>query len=263
MAFRLDRRRSVGLIALAALLAYVGWVGGPYLRSVVLRDAAVTSWINHTASPIAGYVGPHPLYPGERVGPDGRIAAIADPLADRSVLARAEADLERAERRRQASEQLLRLRQSDADTRAAVAQAYAATFKQDLESRIKAAADSLSLMTQRLGLERVQADRLAKLAASGHGSHSAADAEAQIVIDLQKTATGLQSELDARAIGAARLSRARFCSTTGRTPPSPRGRWRVPGSRSTRPSSISLSPRSMSSSPARCLQPRSRPTTRR
>jgi multidrug resistance efflux pump len=196
MAFRLDRRRSVGLIALAALLAYVGWVGGPYLRSVVLRDAAVTSWINHTASPIAGYVGPHPLYPGERVGPDGRIAAIADPLADRSVLARAEADLERAERRRQASEQLLRLRQSDADTRAAVAQAYAATFKQDLESRIKAAADSLSLMTQRLGLERVQADRLAKLAASGHGSHSAADAEAQIVIDLQKTATGLQSELD-------------------------------------------------------------------
>jgi multidrug resistance efflux pump len=196
MAFRRDRRRSVGLIALAALLVYVGWVGGPYLRSVVLRDAAVTSWINHTASPIAGYVGPHPLYPGERVGPDGRIAAIADPLADRSVLARAEADLERAERRRQASEQLLRLRQSDADTRAAVAQAYAATFKQDLESRIKAAGDSLSLMTQRLGLEPVQADRLAKLAASGHGSHSAADAEAQIVIDLQKTATGLQSELD-------------------------------------------------------------------
>jgi multidrug resistance efflux pump len=196
MAFRLDRRRSVGLIALAALLVYVGWVGGPYLRSVVLRDAAVTSWINHTASPIAGYVGPHPLYPGERVGSDGRIAAIADPLADRSVLARAEADLERAERRRQASEQLLRLRQSDADTRAAVAQAYAATFKQDLESRIKAAGDSLSLMTQRLGLERVQAERLAKLAASGHGSHSAADAEAQIAIDLQKTVTGLQSELD-------------------------------------------------------------------
>ncbi len=55
---------------------------------------------------------------------------------------------------------------------------------------------SLSLTTQRLGLERLQADRLAKLAASGHGSQSAADAEAQLVIDLQKTLTGLQSELD-------------------------------------------------------------------
>jgi hypothetical protein len=37
---------------------------------------------------------------------------------------------------------------------------------------------------------------LAKLAASGHGSQSAADAEAQLVLDLQKTVAGLQSELD-------------------------------------------------------------------
>src|ERR1700730_3953012 len=194
--FRLDRRRWVGLVALVGLLAYIGWMAGPYLRSVILRDAAITSWINHTASPIAGYVGLHPLYPGERIGADGLIATVEDPLADRSALTRAEADLERAIQRRKSLEQLAAPRQSTANARATVAQTYAETFKQDIETRIKAASGSPSLTTQRLGLERVQADRLAKLAASGHGSQSAAEAEAQLVVELQKTLTGLQSELD-------------------------------------------------------------------
>ena len=194
--FRLNRQRSAGLIALAALIIYIGWIGGPYLRSVILRDAAVTSWINPAPAPIVGYVGPRPLYPGERVGAEGRIAVIEDPLADRSALARAEADVKRAEQRLKAAEQLVLLRQSTVDARTIVAHAYAATFTQDLDTRIKAASGSLSVTSERLALERRQSDRLAKLAASGHGSQSAADAEAQLVLDLQKTVAGLQSELD-------------------------------------------------------------------
>jgi multidrug resistance efflux pump len=194
--FRLNRQRSAGLIALAALIIYIGWIGGPYLRSVILRDAAVTSWINPAPAPIVGYVGPRPLYPGERVGAEGRIAVIEDPLADRSALARAEADVKRAEQRLKAAEQLVLLRQSTVDARTTVAHAYAATFTQDLDTRIKAASGSLSATSERLALERRQSDRLAKLAASGHGSQSAADAEAQLVLDLQKTVAGLQSELD-------------------------------------------------------------------
>ena len=194
--FRLNRQRSAGLIALAALIIYIGWIGGPYLRSVILRDAAVTSWINPAPAPIVGYVGPRPLYPGERVGAEGRIAVIEDPLADRSALARAEADVKRAEQRLKAAEQLVLLRQSTVDARTTVAHAYAATFTQDLDTRIKAASGSLSVTSERLALERRQSDRLAKLAASGHGSQSAADAEAQLVLDLQKTVAGLQSELD-------------------------------------------------------------------
>ena len=194
--FRLNGQRSAGLIALAALIIYIGWIGGPYLRSVILRDAAVTSWINPAPAPIVGYVGPRPLYPGERVGAEGRIAVIEDPLADRSALARAEADVKRAEQRLKAAEQLVLLRQSTVDARTTVAHAYAATFTQDLDTRIKAASGSLSATSERLALERRQSDRLAKLAASGHGSQSAADAEAQLVLDLQKTVAGLQSELD-------------------------------------------------------------------
>jgi multidrug resistance efflux pump len=77
-----------------------------------------------------------------------------------------------------------------------LAEAYAEAFKQDLSTRIKAASSNLSLTKQRLGLERMQADRMAKLAASGHGSQAAADAETQQVVELQKTLTGLQAEFD-------------------------------------------------------------------
>jgi hypothetical protein len=261
--FRLDRRRWVGLAALVGLLAYIGWMAGPYLRSVILRDAAVTSWINHTASPIAGYVGLHPLYPGERIGADGLIAAIEDPLADRSALTRSEADLERAKQRRKSLEQLVALRQSTADARATVAQTYAETFKQDLETRITAASGSLSLTTQRLGLERVQADRLAKLAASGHGSQSAADAEAQLVVELQKTQTGLQSELDRSTQRRSAAELGTFLLEDGTDAAVASRALDEPGSRSTRPGSILPSPRSMSGSPARCSPQRNRPMTRR
>jgi multidrug resistance efflux pump len=196
MRSRFRKRRLLGPIGLIGLVVYIGWLGGPYLRSVILRDAAVTSWINPTAAPITGFVGPRPLYPGERVGADGQIAVIEDPLADRTALARAGADLGRAKERRQALEARAKLRQSTVDAREALAEDYAEAFKQDLSTRIKAASGNLSLTKQRLGLELVQADRMAKLAATGHGSQAAADAESQQVVELEKALTGLQAEFD-------------------------------------------------------------------
>ena len=49
-------RRFWAPIGLAALLGYAAWIGAPYLRSVVVRDAAVTTWIDDVNSPIRGYV---------------------------------------------------------------------------------------------------------------------------------------------------------------------------------------------------------------
>ena len=97
MALRLGSRRSVQLRALAGLVAYVGWIGGPYLLSIIVRDAAVTTWISFTSAPIRGYIGEHPLYPGERVGSDGRIVTIKDVLADQTPVIGAESELLREE----------------------------------------------------------------------------------------------------------------------------------------------------------------------
>jgi multidrug resistance efflux pump len=88
-------------------LAYAAWIGAPYLRSVVVRDAAVTTWIDVVASPIRGYVDKKPLHAGDRVGADGRIATIEDPLEDNTPVVRAEADVERAKQRVRGLQELM------------------------------------------------------------------------------------------------------------------------------------------------------------
>ena len=66
-------RRFWAFVGLVLLLAYAAWIGAPYLRSVVVRDAAVTTWIDVATSPIKGFVGDDPLHAGDSVGQDGVI----------------------------------------------------------------------------------------------------------------------------------------------------------------------------------------------
>jgi multidrug resistance efflux pump len=197
---RRGSRRLVGLLGLSALLVYSGWIGGPYLRSIVTRDAAVTTWISVTTSPISGYVDASPLYPGQRVAPGGHIAIIADPLADGAALARATGDLERARARLASLERLADNLRALTAARAAQAAGYAAAFRQDLDVRIAAGNADVANLRQRIGLERAQSDRLAKLAAGGHVSQSAADLAAGLLVDQQRLLSDAQAALDRASV---------------------------------------------------------------
>lgn len=77
-----DSPRAVALAALAVLLVYLCAMAGPYLRAIVVRDAAVSSWTMIAFTPIPGRVDDNPVRPGERVGADGRIATIVNERAD-------------------------------------------------------------------------------------------------------------------------------------------------------------------------------------
>ncbi len=99
--------RFWALAGLLVLLLYVAWLGAPYLRSVVVRDAAVTTWLDVTSAPIAGFIGKDPLHPGDTVGKDGRIAIIEDDTVDRTPVLRAEADVARAEQRVRGLQELM------------------------------------------------------------------------------------------------------------------------------------------------------------
>jgi multidrug resistance efflux pump len=119
------------------LAIYMVWMAGPYLRSVVARDAAVTSWITVAHSPIAGRV-TAPLLAGTQVAADGLIATVINDRADPMPLARAEADRARAAAERDglanevvALEALLADRQRAADV-------FAETFRRDLIDEIDA-----------------------------------------------------------------------------------------------------------------------------
>lgn len=182
-----DRTRRLLLwLGFAGLLLYVGWIGGPYLRSVIVRDAALTTWINVTAAPISGIVESDPHYPGERVGADGRIVGIDDPRADATALAKARADLTRVEGRVAALSALAKTLTLVVGERDATATAFATTFKQDLDATIAGAKSSLVLTRQRLEVERSQSNRAAALAQRGTGSQASAETASGRLAEYQR-----------------------------------------------------------------------------
>jgi multidrug resistance efflux pump len=176
------RRRLSWWIGLAIVAVYVGWIIAPYLRSVIVRDAAVTSWINVATSPIRGNVDAHRPEPGRRVGPDGRLMTVRDDHADRSRVELGEAEVTFAEARvRQLAAYLARVERLDAE-RQAVDQQYGQTYRASVAIEADRTRQELALLTQQRDLAQVSAARAATLAQKGHASRSdAEDAEARAI----------------------------------------------------------------------------------
>src|SRR4029453_8658919 len=121
-------RRLVAWAGLVVLVLYALWIGGPYLRSIVIRDAAVTAWLNVVTTPIDGIVAARRQI-GDRVGSDGRILSVENPRADPRALPRARGDLERAGERVASLTRTVGEMEKLAAVRSARAAAYAALFK--------------------------------------------------------------------------------------------------------------------------------------
>ena len=204
----MESPRLIAGLGVAAVLAYIVWIGGPYLRSIIVRDAAVTTWINIVRAPIDGYLDANPLRPGERVKRDGRIASIDNPLADATPLAEARAARDAAIVRLQSRKDLVVQLERVINDRTRLASDYADTFRRQLDAKIDGSRKIVNFLSSRLELERAQADRMAKLAKTGASSQSAADAATSIAIEHQRilteTETALAQELvrlDAAAQG--------------------------------------------------------------
>src|SRR6476619_339666 len=136
-------RRFWALVGLAALLAYTSWIGAPYLRWVVVRDAAVTTWINTTSAPIDGFLGDKPLHVDDSVGKDGLIATIENPLQDATPVVRAEADLNKAKQHIRGLQELMTSNDADAAARARTAMELAeAAVEAESAEKILASVES-------------------------------------------------------------------------------------------------------------------------
>ncbi len=191
----LESPRLVAGLGLAALLSYIAWIGGPYLHSIIVRDAAVTTWINFARAPIDGYLDANPLRPGDRVGADGRIVGIDNPLADATPLAEARAALDGAIVRLDGvSDQVARLERVVED-RARLVSDYADTFRREIEADVEGSRKVIAFLSRRLELERAEADRMARLAKTGSGSQSAADAAMGRVTEHQRLLAETETEL--------------------------------------------------------------------
>ena len=179
-------RRVMAWLGLAALLAYAGWIGGPYLQSIILRDAAVTTWINIATAPIAGFIEADPLLPGARVGADGRLVRIDNPILDGTPLARAREGVTAAENRVAAAATRYSLLTQIVAARADAEARYADAFVRDIDSTIAGLTSHATLDQQRLALERLQSARAVQLARQGNGSQAVADLAVSRVTDLQR-----------------------------------------------------------------------------
>jgi len=207
MTIRGMSRRRIAVVGFAFALLYALWIAWPYLAAIVVRDAAVTTWVSVAAAPIGGYT-TNPLYPGARVGADGRIATIADSRADQRELARAHAELVHATANATAQQLLVDGLRSGIEAREKHATGYAATFGQDLDSAIAGAKASLVSLQQRLKLAQAEADRLAKLKASGLVSQSALDTTHANVATLEQQIAEANAAL-------ARVSKRQRASSSG------------------------------------------------
>ena len=99
------RRRSMrplhaaGVFAVFLVILAVAWAAGPYIGSLIIRDAVVTTWTNLATAPIDGAIRYAEVTPGGPVGPDGIIAVIRNEHLSRTAIDAAVIRVERARRR--------------------------------------------------------------------------------------------------------------------------------------------------------------------
>src|SRR5258705_7020110 len=190
---KMTQRRVAG-VGLAVVLVYTIWIGWPYLESIVVRDAAVTSWISVTAAPINGYT-TNPLYPGARVGSDRRIATITDERADQRDLAKARAETVRAIANVAAQEAMIDGLKRSLEKRAQHADGFAATFGQDLGTAIGGAKASLESLRERHQLAKSEVQRLTKLQDTGHSSPAMLEKAQAIQAALQQEISSTEASI--------------------------------------------------------------------
>jgi multidrug resistance efflux pump len=185
-------RRVIVWLGLLPLVFYALWIGGPYLRSIVVRDAAVTTWINAAASPIDGVI-TQALHVGDRVGADGRIFTVTNPRADTTAVARARADLDRARERLASMARVVGDIESLAAARAGRAARYASLFKNNLDVKIGGMGDYVELSRRQLELERKEAARRARLLKDGLETPTGAEAQLGRVAELERNVVDMDT----------------------------------------------------------------------
>jgi multidrug resistance efflux pump len=188
-------RKLAFFVPVAACLAYAAWMFAPYARSVIVRDAAVTTWVHVATSPIRGVVDQALPVIGTQVGPDGRVLRVQNPRADVTELHKAELELANATT---VVGDLMAYRQEIRelqDERRGAKSQYADLFRADLDAEIAGLERRIEVMQTRLALIRSIENRKLTLLRSGMSSQADADETALRVSALELDLAEKQASL--------------------------------------------------------------------
>lgn len=170
-----SKGRYVTWAVAIGLVVYVGWMLGPYLRSTLIRDAAVTTWIHVATSPIYGEVGQTLPKPGDEIADEGHIVQVRNAKADSSGMDNASAEVDAAESRVVAASSLLSQLIHLREERRQQFEAYRKVYLKELKAELHGTRQQLQRGQAELETLTRLANRKQKLARSGSASHSDVD----------------------------------------------------------------------------------------
>ncbi|HSA80216.1 MAG TPA: HlyD family efflux transporter periplasmic adaptor subunit [Geminicoccaceae bacterium] len=215
--------RWVYIVGVLVFLAYAVWMMGPYLRSVIVRDAAVTSRSNVATAPIDGEVVFKELGVDRVVGADGIILLVRNDRVSRQpvIEAKIRVDLARSrgEELQKLLDEVMLLDRERADLKAR----FADIFRSELDSKIASLERQIGVTSERLDLMGKIAGRSQELARRGTGSETAADEAQMRVSDLKLEIAELQAALDFARVRRQAADESVFITATGEDPEWVRG----------------------------------------
>lgn len=204
--------------SIAIFAAYCVWISGPYLHSVIVRDAAVTSWSNVTTAPISGTIEFKALRLNEPVGDEGVIATIHNEHMSTEAVDNAALKVELVGARVIETRQLLdQIKQFEEERRETKAQ-YASLFRAQLDTDIAHSQSNIALNEDRLNTIRSISQHTAQLAAKGAGTVRTADEVLLRVAEVELDLEEFRAELHRARIRRSAADQGIFMDADGQDP---------------------------------------------
>lgn len=210
-------------VAAIAFIGYCLWIGWPYITSVVVRDAAVTSWSNVVTSPIRGEVRFESISIGKKIGRNGLIAEIRNSHVSTKAVSNANLRVQLAKARVSQVQAFMDSIKSLEQGRRELKAHYANLFRAQLDTQILQYEGEIAVVKKRLATIGKIVSRSEKLAKRGVASQTAADEARLRQTELELDLVSKQSKLrDARERRAA-ANKGVFLEANGEDPPWVRG----------------------------------------
>lgn len=213
-------RRGITVLALVLFAGYVLWMLGPYLRSVVVRDAAVTAWSRHAVAPIPGEIEGELPPVGAPVGAEGVVAVIANRrLLDqernvemyRDAVIRAEGTL------LEAREYIAELEAMDAD-RIRARERQQQLFHEELETRLTNLKREIEVNARRIDVLKRVSERQQTLMGRGAGAQAALDEALLRLAEAQSRRAQLEASLAHAELRDRSAEEGVYLTADGETP---------------------------------------------
>ena len=215
----LSKRWVFGLGAVF-LFVYCAWLLGPYLQSVFVRDASVTSWARASTAPISGKIVSEIPLANTVIGADGHLATIRNDrlFEETNQVTKAQNRVELARAQitefRKLSEEIAEL---EAERNARKNQ-YAKIFRAELDSTLKSLERQLAVKVERIAmLERTAAKRSAD-SVHNNAARTTTHEARSLLAALKEQRASLEAKRDHARLRRSAADRGVFIEADGSDP---------------------------------------------